>query len=131
MNNQTNNQIVVFNKIHGPSCSPLINGTPVQFTAINIDDVIDRGVKRLESFVTANPHSECWICFGWMDGGLDSIAVELQVGAFRMIEGDVEYSHSDNDDHKPMFAIPFDNNWQQISLVAKQMLIDSKTQFIR
>lgn len=131
MINQANSQVVLFDKIYRPSISPLLNCAPVQFTASNIDDVINRGVKRLETFVSANPHSECWVCFGWMDGGLDSIAVELLVGAFRMIEGDVEYMHPGNDDHKPMFAIPFDNNWQQISLLAKQMLIDSKTQSIR
>jgi hypothetical protein len=124
MTSPTTNQIVFLGRVQRSSTSPLLNGTPVIFSASHIHEVIERGVKRLETFVTANPFSESWICFGWIDGGLDSIAVELPVGAFRMIEGEVEYMPVGGDDVKPMFAIPFDNNWHQILIVVKQILGD-------
>lgn len=119
MINQTNNQAVLFEKFHRPSSTPLPNGIPVTFSANEIDVAIDRGVKRLECFVNANPLSENWVCFGWIDGGLDSPAVTLPIGALRMIEGDVEYMANDN----PLFAIPFENDWQRVSFLMKQVLI--------
>ncbi len=119
MINQANNQVVLFKNFHRPSSTPLLNGIPVIFSATEIDVAIDRGVKRLECFVNANPLSENWVSFGWIDGGLDSPAVTLPIGALRMIEGDVEYMASDN----PLFAIPFENDWVLVSLLMKQVLI--------
>jgi len=116
-------KVVIYDQVSIPDITPLPMGAPVMFFAPFIDVAIERGVLRLKRFVQGNPKSNNWVAFGWMDGGLSSNFVSLPLGAFRMFEGDVEFSSYTNGKYKPSFAIPFERDWEIISFLSKSTLI--------
>jgi hypothetical protein len=122
MSNQ-NEDVIIYNTVSIPEITPLPMGAPVMFFAPLIDVAIERGILRLKRHIQTNPRSEEWIYFGWMDGGLTSKFVGSSIGAFRMIEGDVEYSPTAGSKLKPHFAIPFNRDWERVIDLAKKTLI--------
>lgn len=123
MENQ-NSKVVIYDQVSIPDITPLPMGSPVMFFAPFIDVAIERGILRLKRFVQANPKAEDWVVFGWMDGGLVSKFIGMPIGAFRMIEGDVEFAEPHIDGKlKPCFAIPFERDWDNISSLCKDTLI--------
>lgn len=105
-----------------PEKTPL-GGAKVDFFAANIEDAINRGVKRLKANYHTG-HAAQWIEFGWIDGGLSSVCVRMPIGALKVVNNCIYYHHKPficgkesayPDD--PEIFIPFTgDNWRHITL---------------